>query len=98
MTVSSRARIGCDGGGGRPIRREVFVMLWRWMVRKVRVEVALWQCYWWAKSHGDAYSEWYCLQHSGAIFCFRILEFVVGLYVYVHVLIFLFRVFYFIRR
>ena len=46
-------------------------MLWRWMVRRYRVEVALWNCYWWARSHYDSYSEWYCMRHSWAVRTFR---------------------------
>ena len=40
-------------------------MLWRWLVRRWRVEVALWQCYWWSKKwERDKYSMWYCYHHS----------------------------------
>ena len=42
-------------------------MLWRWLVRRYRVEKALWDCYWWAGSHYDSYSQWYCARHSRAI-------------------------------
>ena len=40
-------------------------MLWRWLVRRYRVEVALWKCWRWARRwDGDRYSAWYCYHHS----------------------------------
>lgn len=55
----------CGNGGGAADRAvEVVNMLWRWIVRKVRVEVALWQCYWGARQRGDWWSWEYCAQHS----------------------------------
>ena len=34
-----------------------------WLVRRFRVEVALWQCYWRAREY-DEYSREYCFEHS----------------------------------
>ena len=39
-------------------------MLWRWIVSRVRVEVAFWQCYWGSRRRGDWWSEEYCARHS----------------------------------
>ena len=39
-------------------------MLWRWIVCRVRVEVALWQCYWGARRRGDWWSAEYWARHS----------------------------------
>lgn len=38
-------------------------MLWRWLVRRWRVELALWECYWGAPEF-DVWSRWYCMKHS----------------------------------
>ena len=53
-----------DGGGAAEHAVEVVCMLWRWIVRRVRVEVALWQCYWGAQRRGDWWSAEYCARHS----------------------------------
>ena len=42
-------------------------MLWDWLVRRVRVEMALWDCYWWAWDHRDWDSFYYCEEHSWAV-------------------------------
>ena len=38
--------------------------MWDWLVRRVRVELALWDCYWWAWDHRDWDSFDYCEEHS----------------------------------
>ena len=53
-----------DGGGAADHAVEVVFMLWRWIVRRFRVEVALWQCYWGARRRGDWWSAEYCALHS----------------------------------
>lgn len=59
-----RARSDCDGGGAADHAVEVVCMLWRWIVRRAWVEVALWQCYWGARRRGDWWSAEYCARHS----------------------------------
>ena len=41
--------------------------MWDWLVRRVRVELALWDCYWWAWDHRDWDSFDYCEEHSWAV-------------------------------
>ena len=48
-------------------------MLWRWIVRRARVEVALWQCYWGARRRGDWWSAEYCARNSILILIFSML-------------------------
>jgi hypothetical protein len=60
----ARALLCGDGGGAADRVVEVVYMLWRWIVRRVRVEVALWQCYWGARRRGDWWSWEYCARHS----------------------------------
>ena len=59
-----RALLCGDGGGAADHAVEVVCMLWRWIVRRARVEVALWQCYWGARRRGDWWSAEYCARHS----------------------------------
>ena len=59
-----RALLCGDGGGAADHAVEVLCMLWSWIVRRVRVEVALWQCYWGARRRGDWWSAEYCALHS----------------------------------
>ena len=48
-------------------------MLWRWIVRRVRVEVAFWQCYWGSRRRGDWWSAEYCARHSVLLWLFGVL-------------------------
>ena len=41
--------------------------MWDWLVRRVRVELALWDCYWWAWDHRDWDSFDYCEEHSWVV-------------------------------
>ena len=59
-----RALLCSDGGGAADHAGEVVCMLWSWLVRRVRVEVALWQCYWGSRRRGDWWSAEYCARHS----------------------------------
>ena len=42
-------------------------MLWDWLVRRYRVERALWDCYWWAWDHQDWDSFDFCEEHSWTV-------------------------------
>ena len=59
-----RALLCGDGGGAADHAVEVVCMLWRWIVCRARVEVALWQCYWGSRRRGDWWSAEYCARHS----------------------------------
>ena len=41
--------------------------MWDWLVRRVRVELALWDCYWWAWDHRDWDSFDFCEERSWAV-------------------------------
>lgn len=56
-------------------------MVWDWLVRRVRVEVALWQTYWWARLFHDRYNERYCAKHSVLIQALGRLQFIAVLIV-----------------
>ena len=68
-----RAPLCGDGGGAADHAVEVVYMLWRWIVRRFRVEVALWQCYWGARRRGDWWSAEYCDRHSVLIWVLSML-------------------------
>ena len=68
-----RALLCGDGGGAADHAVEVVCMLWRWIVCRVRVEVALWQCYWGARRWGDWWSAEYCGSHSQLMWIFSML-------------------------
>ena len=60
-------------------------MLWRWMVRRYRVEVALWQCYWGAPEY-DVWSRRYCVEHSWLLRIYGALVYLCGYLVIMFVL------------
>ena len=72
--LSSRALVKGDGAGSRWRWREVQVM-WDYLVRRWRVEVALLECYWDALKRGDQYSYRYWADHSLLVsaFCLAVL-------------------------
>ena len=68
-----RALLCSDGGGAADHAVEVLCMLWSWIVRRFRVEVALWKCYWGARRRGDWWSAEYCGSHSLLLWLFGVL-------------------------
>ena len=61
-------------------------MLWRWLVRRYRVERALWDCYWRAGKRGDWTSYEYCERHSWAVRIYWRLVYYVGSFLLVMLL------------
>ena len=54
-------------------------MVWTWLVRHYRLEVTLWNRYWWAWDRQDRERFAYCEQHSWAVRLFWLILVVAAL-------------------
>ena len=54
--------------------------MWDYLVRRWRVEVALWVCYWNAINRDDQFSIRYCAEHSLLVFAFWLIVLMCGIF------------------
>ena len=74
----SRA-LSVNDGGGEPLTKTGGAGMWDYLVRRWRVEAALWVCYWNALERKDQASIRYCADHSLLLSVFWLVILIGGL-------------------